>query len=349
MRRLDDRLQVVAQPIVGARGEDERLRVRVAADRLQQRLLRHRAVQPVLAVERGVEVDRVRAREHHAVVHALVAVAVQQQLLARREQRLEDHLVGGRGAVGGEERAPRAEGLGRHVLRLGDHAARLHERIQHRHGHRQVGVEHVLAHELVEVVHPGAAAQGFARGVARRVPLVLRHPHVVLQLVGEGRARLLLDLRVEDAVDAAVVALLAVEVAVHRLGEQRVDHVVFLLLRDQDVDRQLGPEARDALHQLERRDLQLAVWTAGAVAVVLGEPVERVVDQHRLDVAVGLDGGERLLGGGDAGEGDAERVIERARGGVQALDELAQHQLFVVDDEDAADGLRHRGRKYNPA
>ena len=126
-------------------------------------------------------------------------------------------------------------------------------------------------------------------------------------------------------------------------------YVVFLLLRDEDVDRQLGPEAGDALHQLERGDLQLAVRTAGAVAVVLGERVERVVDQHRLDVAVRLDGGERLLGGGDAGEGDAERVIERAGGGVQALDELAQHQVLVVDDEDAADGLRHRGRKYNPA
>ena len=29
-------------------------------------------------------------------------------------------------------------------------------------------VEHVLAHELVEVVHPGAAAQALARGVSRR-------------------------------------------------------------------------------------------------------------------------------------------------------------------------------------
>ncbi len=75
-------------------------------------------------------------------------------------------------------------------------------------------------------------------------------------LVVERRARALLDLRVEDAVDAAVVALLAVEVAVHRFGEQLVDDVVLLLLRDQDVDVELGPEAGDALHQLERRHLQ---------------------------------------------------------------------------------------------
>ena len=190
------------------------------------------------------------------MVHALVAIAVEQQLLARREQGLQDHLVGGRGAVGREIRAPRAKRLRRHRLRLGDHALGLHQRVEHRHRHRQVGVEHVLAHELVEIVHPGAAAQRLPRGVARRVPLVLRHPHVVLQLVVEGRARALLDLRVEDAVDAAVVALLAVEVAVHRFGEQLVHDVVLLFLRDQDVDVELGPEAGDSLHQLERRHLQ---------------------------------------------------------------------------------------------
>ena len=114
-----------------------------------------------------------RAREHHAVVHRLVAVAVEQQLLARREQRLEDHLVRGRGAVGGEEGPPRAERLRGHRLRLGDHAGRLHQRIEHLHRHRQVGVEQVLAHELVEIVHPGAAAQRLARGMARACA---RHP-----------------------------------------------------------------------------------------------------------------------------------------------------------------------------
>jgi hypothetical protein len=64
------------------------------------------------------------------------------------------------------------------------------------------------------------------------MPLVLRHPDVVLELVVERRARPLLDLRVEDAVDAAVVALLAVEVAVDRFGEEGVDDVVLLLLGD---------------------------------------------------------------------------------------------------------------------
>ena len=44
-----------------------------------------------------------------------------------------------------------------------------------------------------------------------------------------------------------------------RVGEKIMigDDVVLLLLGDEDVDVQLGPEARDALHQLEGRHLQL--------------------------------------------------------------------------------------------
>ena len=159
VRRLDDRREVVAQPVVGARGQDQGLRIRVFANRIEKRLLGHGPVQAVLAVERRVEIDRVRAREHHAVVDALVAVAVEEQLLAGREQRLEDDLVRGGGAVGREIGAPRAEGFRRHRLRFADHAFRLHERVEHRHRHREVGVEHMLAHELVEVVDPRAAAQ----------------------------------------------------------------------------------------------------------------------------------------------------------------------------------------------
>jgi hypothetical protein len=51
--------------------------------------------------------------------------------------------------------------------------------------------------------------------------------------------------------------MLTVEISIHRFGEQGVDHVVFLLLRDQDVDVELGTKARDALDQLERRGLKL--------------------------------------------------------------------------------------------
>ena len=169
-----------------------------------------------------------------------------------------------------------------------------------------------------------------------RVPGVLGHQHVALQRVVEGRIGLLLHLGVEDAVDAAVVALLAVEVAVHRLREQRVDDLVLLLLRDQDVDVELGPKARDLLDQLQRRHLQHA-----RVAAVVLQGVEGVVDDHGLDVAVLLDRLERVARGGDAGEHDAERVVQALGGRVQALDELLEDQRLVVDDQDAADRFAH--------
>ena len=345
MGGLDDRRQVVAQAVVGAGREHQGLGVVVLLDRLEQGLLRDRAEDAVLAVHRRVQVDRVRARQHHAVVHGLVAVAIQQHLLARRDQGLEDDLVAGGRAVGGEERAARTEGLGRLLLRFQDDALGLHQRVQGGHRHGQVGVEDVLAHELVEVVHPWAVAQRVARAVAGRVPGVLGHQHVALQRVVERRVGALLELGVEDAVDAAMVALLAVEVAVHRLGEQRVDHLVLLLLGDEDVDVELRAQARDPLHQLERRHLQHA--RAGRAVALQG--VERVVDDHRLDVAVVLDRLERVARRGDAGEADAQRVVQALGGGVQALDELLEDQGLVVDHEDAADRVAHAGAPIHGA
>ena len=162
VRRLDDGREVVAQPVVGAGGENDRLGVRVPADRGKDGLFRHRTVQAVLGVDRGIEIDRMAAREHHAVVHRLVAVAVEQQLFAGGEQRLENDLVRGRGAVGREESAARAEGLGGDGLRLGDHTGGLHQRVEHFHRHRKIGVEDMLAHEIVEIIDPGAAAQRLA-------------------------------------------------------------------------------------------------------------------------------------------------------------------------------------------
>jgi hypothetical protein len=132
------------------------------------------------------------------------------------------------------------------------------------------------------------------------------------------------DLRVQDPVHAAVVALLAVEVAVDRLGEQRVDDLVLLFLLDQDVEVELRPQRGDLLHQLQRADLQAArapCRRCGAVPRVLHR-VELVVDDDDLDVAVALDQLQPFLGGQRADEGDAERVVERARRGVQALEEL---------------------------
>src|SRR5260370_11339459 len=159
------------------------------------------------------------------------------------------------------------------------------------------------------------------------------HPDVVLELVVERCARTLLDLRVEYPVHAAVIALLAVEVAVDRLSEEGIEDLVLVPLRDEDVHVELGPKARAALHALERRHLVLGAF--------LIEGVELVVDHDGLEIAVVLDRGERFARRGDARKGDAERIIEGARGRVQAFDEFLQHQRFIVDDKNPADRLFH--------
>src|SRR3989441_9565064 len=169
--------------------------------------------------------------------------------------------------------------------------------------------------------------------MARSVPGVFCHPDVVLELVVERRARTLLNLRVKNPVLAAVIALLAVEVAVDRLCEERVDDLVFVLLRDQNVDVELGPEASDALHELQRRHLLLGAF--------LIEGVELVVDHDGLEIAVLLDRRERFARRGDPGKRDAERIIERAGGRVQPFDEFLEHERLVVDDEDPADRFFH--------
>ena len=77
--------------------------------RLLDRRQRHRAVHRILRERKGFDVDRLAACQHHAVVVRLVAVAVDDGDVARLHQRLHDHLVAGRRAVGDEEHAVGAE------------------------------------------------------------------------------------------------------------------------------------------------------------------------------------------------------------------------------------------------
>ncbi len=130
MRCVDDWLQVVAQSVVRARSQHEQLRFGMLVDRFQDRFLRHRTEHAVLPVDRGIHVDGLRTRQHDAVMHRLMAVAIEQQCFAGCDQCLQDHLVGGRSAVGRKESALRAERVRRHLLCFGNHAGRLHQRIE---------------------------------------------------------------------------------------------------------------------------------------------------------------------------------------------------------------------------
>ncbi len=144
----------------------------------------------------------------------------------------------------------------------------------------------MLADELVKIAGPRAVAQAVAAGMTGRMPGILGHQHIAFELVVKRRASFFLDLRVQNAIHAAVVALFAVEVAIHRFSEQPVHHLVFLFLGNQDVDIEFGAETGDSLHQFERRHL----LGARAVLVVVFQGVQRVVHHHSLEVAVFFDG-----------------------------------------------------------
>ena len=107
--------RVVDMAVEGAVGQVDHLDPAEPAVgfRVQQRLLdggeRHRAVHRIFRHREGLDIERLRARQHHAVVMRLVAVAVDDHDVAGREQRLHGHLVRRRGAVGDEEHVVGAE------------------------------------------------------------------------------------------------------------------------------------------------------------------------------------------------------------------------------------------------
>ena len=105
----------------------------------------HGAVHRVLVQRIAVEIDHLRARQHHAVMVRLVAVAVDQHDAAGAHQRLHHDLVAGRGAVGGKKGLLGAEGPRRQSLRLLDGAVRLQQAVEPAGSRRGLGQEDVGA------------------------------------------------------------------------------------------------------------------------------------------------------------------------------------------------------------
>jgi hypothetical protein len=185
---LDEGRQVVVEAIVGTGGQHQELRIRVRIDRIEHALAGHRAVETVARVDARGQVHGIDAEQHGGVVHGLVAGLVDDHLAAVAEDVLHDHLVGGRGAIGHEEGAPRPEGNRRQVLRLLQDVYRVQERVQFLNGDGQVRVEDMLSHHAVEVRDPGAVAQAVSARVPRRVPCVARTLDVLAQRIGKRRA-----------------------------------------------------------------------------------------------------------------------------------------------------------------
>ena len=91
---------------------------------------RHRAVHGILCERKRFDVVGLHAAQHAAIMVRLVAIPVDDGDIARRQQRLDDHLVACRGAVGHEEDAIRAEGAGGQLLRFLDVSGWLEQAVE---------------------------------------------------------------------------------------------------------------------------------------------------------------------------------------------------------------------------
>ncbi len=225
----------------------------------------------------GFEIDRDAAAEHQrAMVGGLVVVAVEQHQIARRHQRRQHDLVGGRGAVEHEIGALGPEDFRRFLLRA--------------QGRPLVGQQVAqLQHRIVEVVAKNRLAEMFDENPADRAAGI-EHAAIV---AGAG-PELIAFFRVIDQ--------FAEERRLHRLGIllEPADEVLgdefrgFLGEEDiavdivEHVDRQVLEAL--AAHQQNDRHFQAAAADIGdqprrlAVHALLAP-----VDDHAADGGVGLD------------------------------------------------------------
>ena len=116
----------------------------------------------------------------------LVTVAVNDGDVARCQQRLFDHLVRRRRAVGDEEHAVAAERASGHVLGSLDVAGRLEQRVEAAGGRRGLGEEQRRAVELAHVADPVRLEDRFAAGDGQGVERADRTLRVALEVVEVG-------------------------------------------------------------------------------------------------------------------------------------------------------------------
>ena len=172
---LHDPAHIVDVPVEGAVGEvDHPDAVEPAlVPKVEQRLLdrseRHGAVHRIFGHRIGVDIERLTACEHEPVVVRLVAIAVEDDDVARRDQRLVDHLVAGRSAVGDEEDVVGAERACGHVLGALDVAGRLEQAVEAAGRRAALREEQVDPVELAHVADPVGLEHGLAAGDRQRV------------------------------------------------------------------------------------------------------------------------------------------------------------------------------------
>ena len=308
---------------------------------------RHAAVHRVRVEPVRVQVGHHGAGQHQPVVVRLVAVAVHQHDVPGLDQRLHDDLVGRRGAVGHEEGLPRAEGLGRQLLRLPQRAGGLEQRVQAAAGRRRFGQEDLQAVEVdhvpdpvrVEdrlavrdrqrVEHPGGPVAVAAQRAEERRAVPFGHPvqeaEVQLQRPFPG---------VEHAPE--MVAQPAGQVLDGDLGHQV--QVEFRPDPGQRPGQDLGALVGRVVHQVIGPDV--AHERRQRRRVVAGPVREPAADHARLQPEVEPRAHDRVLEAGHHDDLVDERVV-RAAPAPQLLPQRALLRLAQV--------LHHQDLEVGPA
>ncbi len=214
---------------------------------IEQRLLdgaqRHRAVHRIFRQRECLDIERLGAGQHHAVMVRLVAVAVDDRDIAGRQQRLDRHLVGGRSAVGHEEDPVGAERTRSLVLRALDVAGRLQEAVEAAGGGAAFGEEQVDPVELAHVADPVGLEHRLAAGDRQRVEGADRPLRILLEVVEERRLVTILD-AFEDGEVQLEQLLHRIEDAARHIRHRIAGHGFDPPVRH-DVDVELRPHALD--------------------------------------------------------------------------------------------------------
>ena len=254
---------------------------------------RHRSVHRVFGERERLDVVRLRARQHEAVMVRLVAVAVDDDDVARRAESHDHDLVGRRGAVRGQVAALGAEGPCRELLHRLDVAGRLQQAVEAAGRRRGLGQEDVGPVELAHVADPLRVEDRLAAGDGQGMEGP-DGPLGVVEQVGKVRR----PVAVVDAVHDAEVDL---ERLLH-VEEDAPDRGRLLARRERlngpvrdEVDVELGAEVLDQRRELRAEApalrseaLTIEVCVTGQVIaqerrIVPRREGEPIVDDDRLD------------------------------------------------------------------